>query len=189
MTERYGRHGVQAIPAFLERPYSWILLFSRESQQRYRYSIEAAEIDGHVVVRFQPLDRANGSLWYGSVIVDLASYQIVRAEGLQAADYWEKTRMKQMLDSPAELPDDIDLRTFIVRQVVTEFDSLHHGLRFPSAVEVVIDRYRLRGSGDYRRKMTTRAATIKQTYRNYRFFEIELLTEFVEDPFEVELQP
>ena len=85
-----------------------------------------------------------------------------------------------MLESAEAPPADIEERTFIVRTVSTDFSILAHGLRFPSRVEVSIYRHRVFGSGASNRKRTTLASRIIQTYENYRFFDIDVMVDYVQ---------
>jgi hypothetical protein len=133
-----------------------------------------------MLIRFRPKQAGDEQDWYGTVVVDRESFQIVRAEALQSPDYWEERRMEQMLESPGRPPADVDQRTFIVRTVSTDFSILEHGLRFPSRVEVSIYWHRVVGSANSKRKRTTLASRIIQTYENYRFFDVDVMVDYVQ---------
>ena len=180
MSEWHGLRGKHDVPAYLERPYNWIRFFSRESRQNYHYEVGPADSPGRMLIRFRPKEAGDDKDWYGAVVVDLESFQIVHAEALQSPDYWEERRMKHMLESPETPPADINERTFIVRTVSTDFSILEHGLRFPSRVEVSIYLHRVVGSGHSKRKKTAVASRIIQTYENYRFFDIDVMVDYVQ---------
>jgi hypothetical protein len=180
MSERHGLHGTHEVPAYLERPYNWIRFFSRESRQDYHYEIDPTDSPGRMLIRFRPKETGDDKDWYGTVVVDLENFRIVRAEALQSTDYWEQRRMERMLESSAAPPVDVDERTFIIRTVSTDFSILEHGLRFPSRVEVSIYRHKVVGSGPSKRKQTTLASRIIQTYENYRFFDIDVMVDYVQ---------
>ncbi len=178
MSEHAGLKGDHGVPAFLSRPYSWILLFSHTSQERYEYSVEQASRPDSVRIHFRPARDASAVDWYGSAVIDIGDMQVVRAEGLQHEDHAAQQALLRMLEAPGDLPLSVEDRTFFVRRISTDFGTEMHGLRLPSRVEIVVERHRVVGLAGNKRQKTTTAARIDQSYRNYRFYDIDLTTDF-----------
>jgi hypothetical protein len=161
------------IPTFVSRPYTWIFLFSPEAQSHYRYRIEGEEKRG-VWISFRP-DVADPAPedWYGRVLVDRETYQILIAEGRQHRDVVRLRRARFMLESSNELPLDPEQRTFVAMTVRTEFNHLAHGIRFPSKVETKVYHHIIAESErKYRKKRL--AYEVTQKYRNYRFYGVRV---------------
>lgn len=177
----HGLRGSNLAPFYFERPYSWIFLFSLENRKKYEYELEDPGEPGRILVRLRPKnEHRTEDAWYATIHVDLETFQIVRAEGMQVPDFDQAQRLNEMLASPTDAPADIDDRTFGVLTVSTDFDVRHHGMRFPSRVEIEFLRHRVAGAaGSKKKKKTDPVARIVQTYRNYRFYGIELTTDFL----------
>jgi len=157
------------------RPYSWIQLFSGSVQPFYRYRIEElTTYDSRPAVRvsFEPSRDPLPEDWYGTAVVDLQSFGLLHAEGLQSGDRAVRQRVTELLESPEELPLAVAQRTFVVKEVSTEFGLEREGLRFPTEVATRIHSYIVRGPADDKRVRTRLSAEIIQTYDNYRIYEV-----------------
>lgn len=179
----YGLRGRVRVPYFVERPYSLIQLFSSKNRPDYRYTLEHADEPGHVVVRLEPQAADyDDKAWFATALVDLDTFQIVRAEGQQGADRREELAFEAMLESPETAPDDSLRRTFVSWVVRTEFGTVHRGLRFPSQVSVTQSRHRVALTAAGNKKGQTKVASeLVQSYHDYRFFDVETWTEFATD--------
>lgn len=163
-----------AVPSYVTRPYSWILLFSEKSQARYRYRLEGTHKRG-LVIAFEPAEkRGQGSDWFGKVIVDPEIYQIVRAEGRQRRDLYELKLAGIMFHSEQQLPEDPDKRTFIETFVQAEFGTLQSGLRLPTKVETTVYHHVVAQPVSARIVRLRRAHEVEQNYRRYKFFGVDL---------------
>jgi len=169
------------IPTYVVRPYTWIFLFALEAQAHYRYRIEG-QVKRGVWISFRPdVALPAPKDWYGRVLVDRETYQILIAEGRQHRDVVSLRRARFMLESSNELPLDPEQRTFVATTVRTVFNHLAHGIRFPSKVETKVYHHIIAESErKYRKKHLVYEVT--QKYRNYRFYGVrvaETLAEIV----------
>ena len=164
------------ITEYVVRPYGWILLFSGEIQPFYTYRVvERTRHESRPAVRisFEPnRDPVLEYDWYGTVLVDLETFGLLFAEGIQSGDYEVKRQMTELLESERELPVDVDERTFVVRQVSTEFALEMQGQRFPTEVTTKIYRYIVRGADDDKKLRVKLSTEIIQRFDKYKLYEV-----------------
>jgi hypothetical protein len=163
-----------AIPAFVLRPFTWIVLFSREAQAGYRYRIEGA-VKNDVWLSLEPASPdPDSSDWYGEVLVDLDTYQILEAQGHQHKSIEELRRARAMIHSDDELPTDEVDRTFVEMHTRTEFKQKAHGIRLPSKVVTEIYHHTVVRPIDRKYSKKRLAYKVVQKHKNYEFFGVRV---------------
>lgn len=163
-----------AVPAYVVRPYTWLVLFSREAQAEYRYKIEGVDKEG-VWVSLEPAGPdPDPTSWYGDVLIDLATYQILEAQGYQHESIGELRRARAMLESDDELPPDEIGRTFVEMHIRTDFRRTAHGIRLPSKVSTEIYHHTIVQPVSRRYIKKQLAYRIVQKHRKYEFFGVRV---------------
>jgi hypothetical protein len=116
--------------------------------------------------------------WYGDVLVDLDTFQIVKAQGYQHASIDELRRARVMLESDDELPDRETDRTFVKIQISTEFKRTAHGLRLPSKVLTRVYHHTIVEPVSRRYDKRRLAYEVVQTFKRYEFYGVRVREHF-----------
>ncbi len=165
------RHN-SAVPFYVLRPYGWILLFSHEAQTRYRYRIERSKKKG-ILLSFEPdVPEPSAADWYGTVLVDPRTFQILRAEGQQHENVEEHRRLKEMLESGDRVPSNQSDRVFLEAQIRVDFDYTAHGIRLPTKVVSTIYHHVVTQPVDKKYSKKRLAYRVVQRYTNYEFYDV-----------------
>ena len=143
------------LPTFLQRAYSWVFVFYPPHQQKFRYEIVGLDETGGVKtlrIRFEAIPPYENGIneWRGTAWIDRKNYQMVRVE------------------APPE-PSSPRGGSYTFTEVVTEFDVLKNGMRFPGRVVMKNATHVVNAT----HKVSVRESpnfTITQTYGRYRFF-------------------
>ena len=159
------------VTQFLERGSMWVLIFNHTRFANHRYRLAGAEpMHGvtAVKVEFEPLPPYAEGLndWFGTAWVDPDSYQLLHVEAMKAADHRrleEVTTIRAGSSHPSEW----------ITEVVTDFEVVKNGMRFPSRVTLTSRRY-LSGGGPPRKIAEARSV---QTYSEYRFYNVRTTEE------------
>jgi hypothetical protein len=170
--DRYTRRA--GMPPPVLRAYNWVYLFERARWRYYEYRLlqrrEVLERPA-LGIEFEPVPpyRAGVNEWFGRIWVDTETYQVLKVEALQPAEYLKKRRFEDFVTEP---PDSTrKLRsTHVFSEVHTEYGVEVNGMRFPSEVVTRGVRYEAwahEGDSGYREYPMFR---LEQAYDNYRFF-------------------
>ncbi len=156
---------------FLQRGSMWVLIFNHTRFASHRYRLAGSETMHGVAavkVEFEPLPPyAEGNNdWFGTAWVDLNSYQLLHVEAMKVADH---RRLEEVKTLRAGSPHPSDWIT----DVVTDFEVVKNGMRFPSRVTLTSSRY-LSGGGPVRKLF--QASTV-QSYSDYRFYGVRTTEE------------
>jgi hypothetical protein len=167
-----------AVPVYVVRPYTWIVLFSREARSKYLYRIEGA-VESGVWLSLRPADpNPDPSDWYGDVLVDLDTFQILEARGHQHTSVLELGRARAMLESDDELPTrEID-RTFVEIQTWTKFNRTAYGIRFPSKVLTTVHHHTIVEPVSRRYDKRRLAYEVIQKFKRYEFYGVRVREHF-----------
>ena len=156
---------------FLERGSMWVLIFNHSRFDIHRYRLAGGgPMHGvsAVKVEFEPLPPYAEGLndWFGTAWIDPDSYQLLHVEAMKAADH---RRLEEVTTMRAGSPQPSDWIT----EVVTDFEVVKNGMRFPSRVTLTSRRY-LSGGGPPRK---VEEARVVQTYSEYRFYGVRTTEE------------
>jgi len=170
------------VPLYVERAYFWIVLFHAGERERYAFSIEEQLVHKGrpaVRIRFEPVPPIEEGVndWYGTALVDVETFQLLAAEGLTASNQQRVRDLEEMRRSPEDLPVGVDDRTVVITSVATDFDVEKKGVRFPSEVRIDKTIYRVRGSPGYRKTRRIPIHEVRQIYKDYRFYDVDLWDE------------
>lgn len=171
------------LSSYLERAYSWALLFQRARQHVFEYRIvgpdEALDREA-IVVEFEPIPPYRRAIneWFGKIWVDRETFQPLRVEAMRSEDVNEAAAARE-----AEERQAIEKEAYRVLRVTTEFGVEKNGMRFPS--EIVLEGSELRPksntggllafswdvvrTGNLQERKVFEA---RQKYSDYRFFSV-----------------
>jgi hypothetical protein len=168
-----------AVPTYVLRPYTWIVLFSRPAQETYRYRIEGADKNGLWISLEPAASDPPSEDWYGQVLVDLDTYQILRAQGYRQVSVEEMHRARALFASENPLPDHPLDRTFVELRTRTDFGRTAHGLRLPSKVVTEVWNHTLVEPVSRRYNKRRLAFEIVQKFKNYEFYGVRVREQIV----------
>ena len=177
------------LPSYLTRAYSWIFIFQKTLQSRYRFElIDRERVLGRsaAVITFAAIPPYEKDLndWFGKAWVDVETFQLLRVEGLQAK-YHE--RLQELRQGRGEAR--ADRNADIIIEATTEFREEKNGMRFPSDVVVTGTQYRIRSPlSGFGFRSSARLEErdglavipvfeVEQSYKNYRFFSVRTSSE------------
>ena len=174
---KWGQPETVVVPKGLHlyNAYFWIFGFHGTRQRYHRYKILGEEtIFGRpaVLIQFEPIppirDQVND--WYGTAWVDTEDAQLLKVEALRREDYENRRRRDRDLSGATPR---VRRETYEVRTFVTEFTVIKNKLRFPGRVEIVRHKCIVFGEEGSRRSHDAVLEKVEQTYKRYRFFNIQ----------------
>jgi hypothetical protein len=159
------------IRQFLERASMWVLVFNRTRFEQHRYRLAGGDrMHGvqAVMVEFEPLPpyKEGRNDWFGTAWVDPATHQLLHVEAMKSDDHrrWEELKTGRRGTNHV---------TDWITEVVTDFEVVKNGMRFPSRATATSRRYL---SGELPPK-SLREARSTQTYSKYRFYGVRTYEE------------
>ncbi len=161
------------VPAYLRSAYLWVFIFKRDRWPSHRYEIIGEDkLFGRpaIVIRFEsiPPHRKTRNNWYGTAWVDRETALLLKVAAHGPEDHEEMQRIERHRAGEA-----VSDWIYFVEETVTEFKTEERGMRFPSRVELRQVNYDfMRGLSDWNKQERT-TLWVYQTYRDYRFFEVE----------------
>jgi hypothetical protein len=169
------------LPTYLRRAFSWIFLFEKSHQSYYRY--ELGETDTvlerpAIQVRFEPLQPFYRGVndWFGTAWVDAETFQILRVEAWDLLEYRKQQRFERSLEEASRSPKRTRSSHTVMR-VVTEYEVIKNGMRFPSEVNSRNSRYVVWSKKGNSGFQDNQLYSLKQSYDNYRFFGVQMTAE------------
>jgi len=169
------------IGMFLKNAYLFTQLFSERRQPFYRYSVEGEErVLGRPATRLflapeSPM-QPKVNEWLGRFWIDTETSQILKVEAYEAESATDWVSLQSDLVH-ARYAAEVFYREYVLEKVTVEFDVERNGMRFPSRVDIVLERYELLGGRPERNRKPRKLARTKQNFTNYRFFEIKTAEE------------
>ncbi|HET6372370.1 MAG TPA: hypothetical protein VFG76_03635 [Candidatus Polarisedimenticolia bacterium] len=162
------------LPYSVTRGYSWIFLFERAHQERYRYSLgHETTVLGRPAspIAFEPLQPIDQDVndWFGTLWVDAESLQPLRVEAMKWDQWASEQAFKAALAATDPIRDAAQVE-WVFARVETEFTHVENAMRFPGRVisTGTLGKIRMR---DGKRVPDERTLfTVTQLYDNYRFF-------------------
>jgi len=167
-------HGIKL---FLHNAYLFMAVFEERRQPFYRYSLEGEEdVLGRRAKRLfveprAPM-RSNLNEWLGWFWIDSETTQVLKVEAYQAESAVAWLNLQADLGR-AENDEQGSHRDYEIEKVTVEFGVERNGMRFPSHVEILQERYDVWGG----RPTANKIARTTQVYSDYRFFEIKTAEE------------
>jgi hypothetical protein len=164
------------VKRYLSRGSMWVLIFNHGRQAMHRYQLLGMEkMHGvsAVKVGFEPIPPYDESLndWFGTAWVDEESNQILRVEAMKAIDHerWRRLTAAAETGSTADL-DIVRGSSYRINRVITDFEVVKNGMRFPSRVTILSRVYYLPSYGGSQRIHELLEEKSIQTYSKYRFY-------------------
>ncbi|HXV76911.1 MAG TPA: hypothetical protein VD788_11410 [Candidatus Polarisedimenticolaceae bacterium] len=157
------------LPAYLERAYSWVFIFLREVQPRYRFRLDGEDDvlgrPGHRVsfAAIPPYEPGVND-WFGTAWVDRDGYQLLVVEAWRLDD----RHARRLIEREATVERGEGKASFETSIYRTEFDMVKNGMRFPG--RVTIERTAHRFQGGSTRARVVPLWRVDQIYKRYRFF-------------------
>jgi hypothetical protein len=176
------------VPRYLASAYLWAFVFRSDRQPRYRLKLlgdDEALGRPAIKIKFVPVPPVYKDVndWAGFAWVDRQTSQILRVEAYTPADWNKRLHLAEdVVAAPARLPKD-EPDPCVIDRVITEFDVVKNGLRFPSHVELSTTQSRVvYGSSDPLRERILERVT--QDYSKFEFFSVrasDQITRYVDD--------
>jgi hypothetical protein len=164
--ERLENYG---LPMYVLRAYSWLFLFERAKQPFHRYEVlgPGEALDRPAIrVRFEAVPPYQGGVneWCGTTWVDRDTWQPLRVEAMAVEQCGSTEQLKQQI-AGSTAPSKATLTW-----IMTEFDVVENGMRFPGRVVAKRSTYRVEMVGDMPSMRERPVFEITQRYENYKFF-------------------
>lgn len=167
--------------------YNWIFLF--ESGRRDYVDFEWVGVEQRldreaVGIAFRPRGEIVPQLndWYGVAWFDRETHLPLVVEAWAPEEHQRKLELEQRLAAAAEQPRR-SRSTHMVTSVRAEFHEQRNGLRLPTRVTLRETKFVVwgkKGTSGYREETL---ASVKQSYTNYRFYDVETKApDFMDDP-------
>ena len=112
--------------------------------------------------------------WYGTVLIDPDTFQILRAEGYQHKNFEEQHLMQEMLEAEDDIPRKDADRTFVELRTRTEFNYAAHGIRLPTKVETRVFHHVVIQPASKKYTKKHLAFEITQRYKHYEFYGVKV---------------
>lgn len=177
------------IDRYLASAYLWVFVFRSDRQPLYRYRLVGEdEVFGRHALEIEfipkgPIIRDTND-WAGFAWIDAATSQVLRFETYSPLDWNARVQRGKDLDAaPTRDPHD-EGGPYEIERIVTDFDQVKNGMRFPSHVELETTRSTVvYGQGtDALRERTL--VKVTQDYSGFQFFTIrsvDAIQKFVDE--------
>jgi hypothetical protein len=124
----------------------------------------------------ETLEEARVNDWLGWFWIDTETSQILKVVAYQAESASDWVQLQSDLVR-ARYEADVFHRGYILEKVTVEFGVERNGMRFPSRVDIVLERYDLWGGRPEGNRRPKELARTVQNFTDYRFFEIKTAEE------------
>jgi hypothetical protein len=157
--------------------YNWIFLFESGRHEYLEYSLVGVEqrLGREAIgIAFGPRGEAVAQLndWYGVAWFDHETHLPLVFEAWSPVEYARKLELEERLSSAAEQRRR-SRSEHTITSVRTEFREERNGLRLPTRVTLRETRFVVwgkKGTSGYRQETL---ASVKQSYSNYRFYDVD----------------